>query len=262
MAHDDKKDPKGEETLPLQVGVKRRSFLKTLLMMGGGAVLYSTPAAKALGGAGAKLATANALDVALPASYDVAERNQLFVIDLPSQPAAAQIAFAVTGVVTLNRTTDPKVAQVSLDSLTLQSESTNPLAALGYDTGRITATVAAFTDIGTFNLESGTIAEHDFAVTIRFERNYAPWDTFVHPTAASILQNGRLAANTSAAQQQQPEQRKCSKKNDVKTPLPGTKPGTDPGTKPLPSGTGRGQLSLGMTPKAVVSGSDIPVGTA
>jgi len=253
MAHDDEKDPKGEDALPLQVGMKRRNFLKTLLMMGGGAVLYSAPAAKALGAAGAKLATAQAVAIALPASYDVAEVNQVFTIDLPSQPAALQIAFAVSGVVTLNRTTDPKVAQVSLDSLTLRSESANPLGALGYDAGRITASVAGFTDIGTFDMSTGTIAEHDFPLTIKFERNYAPWSTFVNPTGATILQNGLLSSSMAAQQQQQQQQRKCTKKNDVKTPLPGTKPGTDSTVKPLPSGTGRGQLSLGMTPRSAAT---------
>ena len=181
--HDEKKDPEKKEEGALSV--QRRSFLKTLMVMGGGGLVYGAPLIKALEGR-AFAQTSNAINVTLPASYAVNEPNLVFDIAVDDGSGATlSVSFTAVGSITLSQTTNPNVARVSLDSLDLRSNDLNPLLALGYDAGLITASVPPNTSIGTLDLSTGTLAENDFPLGIAFKRNFDPWSTGVLPTAAS-----------------------------------------------------------------------------
>jgi hypothetical protein len=228
---DDEQDRSDEENVEVKLGIKRRDFLKTLALAGGSAVAAFAVQACAAGKPFKGVVPARAFDIALPASYSINEPALVLDVTL-SDGGKAALAFAASGSVRLDPTSQPQVAALSLAALKLSSSS-NPLS--GHDTGVITAQVPARTEIGTLNLETGRLAEHPFPIVVSFERNHSPVTTTVQPLAAQVSERpGGSGA-------------KCTKENDVEVPMPQS--------ATLPGSRSRGTLHLGLTPRLSEGGT-------
>jgi hypothetical protein len=234
----DERDPKEQkqtEKAPA-LELKRREFLKTLGLVGGGLLAYSTPVvqASALGADAQGTNAVRMFDVATPAKYSINEERLTLSISVDGR--AFPVDFRAFGGIGLGKTTDPDVSRVQIASLRLESIDENPLQSAGLDTGRIYASIPANTDIGHLNHQSGKLSENNFPISITYAKNTGgPINSTVSPSNPVISE--RAAA-----------QKKCTKKNDVTVPV-------TPRTNAL------GTILLGMTPTTVSSGGT-PVGEA
>lgn len=235
----DERDPKEQKqgTEAPALDLKRRDFLKTLGVVGGGLLAYSTPVVQAstAGATAVGTSAVRLFDVATPARYSVSETLRL---DVSVDGKPVPVDFHAFGSIELGKTTDPDVSRVQILSLQLQSIDENPLLEAGLDAGRLYASVPANTDIGHLNHRTGGLSENDFPINITYENNGgSPISTTVSPSNPVVSER----ASTDA------KQKKCSKKNDVRTPV-------------TPRVSASGTILLGLTPSTVSSST--PVGEA
>lgn len=217
----DEHDPKGQGEGTPAIELKRREFLKTLGLIGGGLLAYSTPVVQA-SGLGASLqatTTVRFFDVATPAQYSINEPS--VTLTLIVDGTAVPVDFQVLGNVRLNPTTDPNVSSVQILSLQFVSNDPNPLLAAGHDDGRLSASVPANTTIGQLNHLTGTLAETSFPITLTSERG-GTVSSQVDPSNPTVTES-------------QTAQKKCTKKNDVHVSA-------------TPSLLAQGTILLGMVP--------------
>jgi len=223
----DPKEPGKEEATPA-MDLKRRQFLKTLGLVGGGLLAYSTPMVQA-SGLGARLQATSAVrffDVATPAQYSVDEPS--VPLDLVVSGRTVTVDFHAVGSIGLSKTTDPDVSRVQILSLQLQSNDPNPLGVVGQDDGRLFASVPAKTDIGQLNHKTGVLAETPFPITLTSEKG-GTISTQVQPGKAQVTENTTT-------------QKKCTKKNDVHI-------------QATPELLALGTLQLGLTPSVISGGT-------
>jgi TAT (twin-arginine translocation) pathway signal sequence len=229
---DDEQNRAEEENVEVKLEMKRRDFLKTLALAGGALAAAPAVQAFAAGKTFEGVVQDRAFNIALPARYSVQEPSLLLNVTLAGGTTTT-VSFAAKGAIQLAKTSDPKVAAVSITGLTLSSSS-DPLP--GLDTGVISAQVPSGTGIGSLNLSTGVLTEHPFPIVVSFERNHGPVTTNVTPLAAQISENPAGA------------RKKCTKKNDVTIPVPAT--------PTLPGSMSRGTIDLGLAP--VLSGGVDP----
>jgi len=226
----DEHDPKEKGEGTLAIDLKRRELLKTLGLIGGGLLAYSTPVVQA-SGLGARLqatTTVRFFDVATPAQYSINEPS--VTLTLIVNGTAVAVDFQALGNVRLNPTTDPNVSSVQILSLQLVSNDPNPLLAAGQDDGRLSAFVPANTTIGQLSHLTGTLTETSFPITLTSERG-GTVTTRVNPSNPTVTESKTAS-------------KKCTKKNDVHISA-------------TPSLLAQGTIVLGMVP-TVSAGTTSP----
>ncbi len=162
-------DHKDDDSLGMKLTIKRREFLRALGLLGGGALLYSTPLIRPGAAYGDSAAPPGSdtpmVELDLPARYKIGTSTRL---NIAVDAKAVPVDFSVAGEAMLEPTSTKGVAQVRLLSMRLTSKLDNPLESVGLATGRITAQVPARTVLGTLNLADGRLAEKPIPLTIAF----------------------------------------------------------------------------------------------
>lgn len=226
--------PRDEDSLDMKLTIKRREFLRALGLLGGGAILYSSPLIKAGAAYGDSAAPPGSatpmLDLDLPARYRVKTSTRL---NITVNDKTVPVDFQVAGEAMLEPVSTKGVANVRLLSMRLTSKLDNPLEKVGMATGRITAQVPAKTVLGTLNLRDGKLAERPLPLTIAFaagaKAGFDTVKTTLQPDKGARITEGKTSGGDA----------KCTKKDDIDMgglPMGGSKTGAS------------GAISLPMIP--------------
>jgi hypothetical protein len=224
-------DHRDDDSLGMKLTIKRREFLRALGLLGGGAILYSSPLVRAGAAYGDSAAPPGSgtpmLDLDLPARYRVKTSTRL---NIAVNDKTVPVDFQVAGEAMLEPVSTKGVANVRLLSMRLTSKLDNPLEKVGMATGRISAQVPARTIMGTLNLGDGRLAEKPLPLTIAFaagaKAGFDTVKTTLQPDKGARIIEGKASGGDA----------KCTKRDDIDLsgiPMGGSKTGAS-GAMSLP----------------------------